>query len=77
VTVAQRKIRDVLRLKAGRLTARSPAERDGIRTLSGAREAGIDWSVPEDVTDEAWERRLYPRCQVAKHRRPSTRLGET
>ena len=66
-----RKVRDVLRLKAGGLSKRKIAASIGVSaTAAGdcirrAREAGIDWPLPEDMTDEALEQRLYPRCPTA------------
>jgi transposase len=66
-----RKVRDVLRLKAGGLSKRKIAASIGVSaTAAGdcirrAREAGINWPLPEDMADEALERRLYPRCATA------------
>jgi transposase len=72
-----RKIRDVLRLKAGGLSKRKIAASVGLSTtatgecLRRAREAGLAWPLPEDLSDEALERRLYPVCpRAAKDRRP-------
>ena len=61
-----RKIRDILRLKAGGLSKRRIAASLGLSaTAAGdcirrARVAGIGWPVADDMTDEALERRLYP-----------------
>jgi transposase len=61
-----RKIRDVLRLSAAGLSKRQIAASLGIgptaagACLRRAREAGISWPLPDDVGDDALERRLYP-----------------
>jgi transposase len=61
-----RKIRDVLRLSAAGLSKRQIATSLGIgptatgACLRRAREAGLGWPLPEDLDDEALERRLYP-----------------
>ncbi len=72
-----RKIRDVLRLKAGGLSKRKIAASLGLgATAAGecirrARQAGVGWPLPEDITDEALERRLYPPpASMAEDRRP-------
>jgi transposase len=72
-----RKIRDVLRLKAGGLSKRKIAASLGVSpTAAGdcirrARRAGVGWPLPEDVTDEELERRLYPPpASTAEDRRP-------
>jgi transposase len=60
----RRKIRDVLRLKASGLSKRKiAASIGGSATAAGecirrAQEAGLSWPLPEDLTDEALERRL-------------------
>jgi transposase len=70
-----RKIRDVLRLKASGLSKRKIAASTGLgATAAGecirrAQDAGLSWPLPEDLTDEALERRLYP-ATAAKDRRP-------
>ena len=61
-----RKIRDVLRLSATGLSKRQIAASLGIgptaagACLRRAREAGIGWPLPDDLDDDALERRLYP-----------------
>ena len=72
-----RKIRDVLRLRAGGMSKRQIAASLSIgQTAAGdcirrARRAGLSWPLPEALSDEALERLLYPPPQVtAHHRRP-------
>ena len=61
-----RKIRDVLRLRAGGMSKRQIAASLSIGpTAAGeivrrARRAGLHWPLAEDVSDEALEQRLYP-----------------
>src|SRR3977135_834801 len=61
-----RKIRDVLRLSAAGLSKRQIAARLGIGpTAAGGgprrrREGGVGWPLPDDLDDNALERRLYP-----------------
>jgi hypothetical protein len=71
------KIRDVLRLSAAGMSKRKIAASLGVSAtaagecLRRARRAGLRWPVPEGLTDEALERRLYPPPAVAaKDRRP-------
>ena len=72
-----RKIRDVLRLSAAGMSKRKIAAALGISaTAAGecirrARRAGLTWPLPDEQTDEALERRLFPPPVVAaKDRRP-------
>ena len=72
-----RKIRDVLRLRAGGMSKRKIAASLSIGvTAAGdcirrARRAGLSWPLPADLSDEALERLVYPPPQVtAKDRRP-------
>jgi len=72
-----RKIRDVLRLTAGGMSSRQVAASLGIGAttvidfLGRARRAGIAWPLPDELTDEALEARLFPPPQaVAKDQRP-------
>jgi len=72
-----RKIRDVLRLSAAGMSKRKIAASLGVSaTAAGecirrARRAGLSWPLPDDLTDEALERRLFPPPAVAaKDRRP-------
>ena len=74
-----RKIRDVLRLKAVGMSKRKIAAALGIgataagECLRRAREAGVGWPLPDDMTDAGLEARLYPASTVLaeiKARRP-------
>jgi len=72
-----RKIRDVLRLRAGGMSKRKIAASLSIgMTAAGdcirrARRAGLSWPLPEDLSDAALERLVYPPPQAtAKDRRP-------
>lgn len=66
-----RKIRDVLRLRAGGMSKRKIAASLSIgATAAGdcvrrARRAGLSWPLPENLSDEALERLLYPPPLVA------------
>jgi hypothetical protein len=66
-----RKIRDVLRLRAGGMSKRNIAASLAIgATAAGdcvrrARRAGLSWPLPENLSDEALERLLYPPPLVA------------
>jgi hypothetical protein len=75
-----RKIRDVLRLSAAGMSKRKIAASLGVSaTAAGecirrARCAGLAWPLPEELSDEALERRLFPPLTVAaKDRRPQPR----
>jgi transposase len=74
-----RKIRDVLRLSAAGMSKRKIAVGLGIgatatgECLRRAREAGVAWPLPDDMTDAGLEARLYPASTVLaefKARRP-------
>jgi transposase len=72
-----RKIRDVLRLRACGMSKRQIAASLSIgQTAAGdcirrARRAGLSWPLPEDLSDEALERLVYPSPPVIAHdRRP-------
>jgi transposase len=72
-----RKIRDVLRLSAAGMSKRKIAAALGVSaTAAGecirrARRAGLTWPLPDELTDEVLERRLFPPPAVAtKDRRP-------
>ena len=74
-----RKIREVLRLTAEGMSSRkiSASLSIGATTvvdcLHRARTAGVGWPLPEDITDEALEARLFPASTAltqAKARRP-------
>ena len=62
-----RKLRDVLRLTAGGMSSRQVAASltvgatTVIDYLARARRAGIVWPLPDDLTDETLEARLYRR----------------
>ena len=61
-----RKIREVMRLKAAGLTSRQIATSTrSARTticeyLARAEQAGVTWPLPDDLDDEALERKLFP-----------------
>jgi transposase len=72
-----RKIRDVLRLSAAGMSKRKIAASLGVSaTAAGdcirrARHVGLTWPLPDGLTDEALERRIFPPPAVtAKDRRP-------
>ena len=72
-----RKIRDVLRLRAGGMSKRKIAVSLSIgvttagEAIRRARRAGLSWPLPEQLSDEALERLLYaPAPIMAKDRRP-------
>jgi transposase len=71
-----RKIRDVLRLRAGGMSKRKIAASLSIGvTAAGdcvrrARRAGLGWPLPETLSDEALERLLYPPPLLAQDQRP-------
>jgi transposase len=70
-----RKIRDVLRLRAGGMSKRMIAASLSVgvttagETIRRARRAGLSWPLPEELSDEALERLLYPPAPVTKDRR--------
>ncbi len=77
--LSMRNIRDVLRLKAAGMSKRKIAVALGIgataagECLRRAREAGVGWPLPDDMTDAGLEVRLYPASTVLaeiKARRP-------
>ncbi len=72
-----RKIRDVLRLSAAGMSKRQIAVSLGMSATAArdcilrARRAGLAWPLPQGLTDETLEDRLYPPPAVAsKERRP-------
>ena len=74
-----RKIRDVLRLTAAGMSSRNIALSLSIGAttvidfLQRARSAEMSWPLPEDMTDEALEARLFPASTALaeiKARRP-------
>jgi transposase len=64
--LSMRKVREVLRLNHSGLSIRAIARacsigRETVREyLCRASEAGIDWPLPEGLSDEALERKLFP-----------------
>ncbi len=70
-----RKIRDVLRLNAEGLSNRKIAVSVGVgrtsvgETVRRAQQAGLNWPLPSDLSDEALQRRLFP--VVVKAKKPS------
>jgi transposase len=66
-----RKVRDVLRLRASGMSKRKIAASLSIGATAAAdcirraRRAGLSWPLPEDLSDEALERILYPPPQVS------------
>jgi transposase len=72
-----RNIRDVLRLRAGGMSKRqiaaslSVSSTSVLNCLRRAQAVGLGWPLPEDMTDEALEVRLYPTpVVVPEDRRP-------
>ena len=65
-----RKIRDMLRLSAAGMSKRMIAAGHCIgatatgECLRRAREAGVGWPLPDDMTDAGLEARLYPASTV-------------
>jgi transposase len=77
-----RKIRDVLRLTAAGMSSRKIAASLSIGAstiidcLHRARRAGLTWPLPEDLSDEALEQRLYPPQPRMKEQRPLPNWAE-
>jgi transposase len=71
-----RKIREVLRLKADGFSKRRIAASLGISATAAmecvqrARRAGLTWPLPEDLSDQALELRLYPPATINDEQRP-------
>jgi transposase len=72
-----RRIRDVLRLSAAGMSKRQIAASLGVsataarESIRRARVAGLNWPLPDELSDEELERRLYPPpSAAAKDRRP-------
>ena len=69
--LSMRKIREVLRLKASGLSSRAIARvcligKETVREYLGrATEAGLTWPLPEGMTEEEIERRLFPQVPVS------------
>ena len=77
-----RKIREVLRLKAGGFSKRRIAASLGISATAAtecvqrARRAGLTWPLPEDLSDDALEQRLYPPSTIKDEPRPLPNWAE-
>jgi transposase len=77
-----RKIREVLRLKAGGFSKRRIAASLGISATAAmecaqrAQRAGLTWPLPEDLSDDALEQRLYPPPTVKDEQRPLPNWAE-
>jgi hypothetical protein len=77
-----RKIGDVLRLSAAGMSKRKIAASLGVSAtaagdcLRRARRAGLTWPLPEGLSDEALELRLYPPAKAVKDGRPQPNWAE-
>jgi transposase len=77
-----RKIREVLRLKAGGFSKRRIAASLGIGATAAmecvqrARRAGLTWPLPEELSDDALEQRLYPPPPIKDEQRPLPNWAE-
>ena len=77
-----RKIREVLRLKANGFSKRRIAASLGISATAAmecvqrARRAGLTWPLPEDLSDDALEQRLYPLPAARDEQRPVPNWAE-
>jgi transposase len=77
-----RKIREVLRLKASGCSKRRIAASLGISATAAiecvqrARHAGLTWPLPEGLSDEALEQRLYPPSTSKDEKRPLPNWAE-
>ena len=77
-----RKIREVLRLKADGFSKRRIAASLGISATAAmgcverARRAGLTWPLPEDLSDDVLEQRLYPPPTVKDEQRPLPNWAE-
>ena len=77
-----RKIREVLRLKAVGFSKRRIAASLGISATAAmecvqrARRAGLTWPLPEDLSDDALERSLYPPSTIKDEQRPLPNWAE-
>jgi len=77
-----RKIGDVLRLSAAGMSKRKIAASLGVSAtaagdcLRRARRAGLSWPLPEGLSDEALELRLYPPAKAVKDGRPQPNWAE-
>jgi transposase len=77
-----RKIREVLRLKAGGFSKRRIAASLGISATTAmecvqrARRAGLTWPLAEELGDDALEQRLYPPPTTKDEQRPLPNWAE-
>jgi transposase len=77
-----RKIREVLRLKAGGFSKRRIAASLGISASAAmecvqrARRSGLTWPLPEDLSDDALEQCLYPPSTIKDEQRPLPNWAE-
>jgi hypothetical protein len=75
--LSMRKIREALRLKAGGLSYRAIARacligKETVREYSGrVAEAGLTWPLPEGLSEEELERRIFPHEPVSYRKRRS------
>jgi len=73
--VSMRQLRHLLRLHHGGVSAREIGRRLGVArstiqdNLKRAAAAGLRWPLPDDLTDEALELRLFGRAGVASGQR--------
>ena len=80
--LSMRKIREVLRLKASGLSFRAIARvcligKSTVREyLERAAEAGLTWPLPEGLSEEELERRLFPGEPVSARKEPEPNWGE-
>jgi transposase len=77
-----RKIREVLRLKADGFSKRRIAASLGISATAAmecvqrARRCGLTWPLPDDLSDDALEQRLYPPPTIKDEQRPVPNWAE-
>jgi transposase len=80
--LSMRKIREVLRLKAGGFSKRRIAASLGISATAAmecvqrARRAGLAWPLPEEIDDAVLELRLYPPKPTTREKRPLPNWAE-
>jgi len=80
--LSMRKIREVLRLKASGLSSRAIARvcligKETVREYLGrAAEAGLTWPLPEGLSEEEVERRLFPGEPISAGQKPEPNWGE-
>jgi len=80
--LSMRKIREVLRLKADGFSKRRIAASLGISATAAmecvqrARRCGLTWPLPDDLSDDALEQRLYPPPTIKDEQRPVPNWAE-